>query len=209
MLTQKPVFDEIFGSQGIRLLYTVPFPGQGLFTKEPVANVDDLKGMKIRVAAPIVTNLVQELGAEPTVTEAPEIAQAFLTGMVDAMITGSPVVGLKPWEFSKYFYTADAYESKSALIVNKAAFDALPESVQKVILEVAAEAEQRGWAGMVEDDQKNIKLMTDNGMIVEPPSPELMTGLRAAGAEVLAKWRTSAGDEANAVIDTFEVAKKQ
>lgn len=201
---QKPVLDEIFAKQGIKLAYSVPLPGMGFYTKTEINSVDDLKGMKIRISSPIVGDLVKELGGEPVVTDPSEISQAFMTGMASAMITGSPAVSVKPWEFSKYFYPTNTTHTKSAVIMNQAAFDQLPEDIQKVVLEVAAETQARGWTMMVEDDQANLKIMGEHGMTVMTPSEDFMKGLWAGGDRVIEKWKAGGGEQANGIIDALQ-----
>lgn len=41
---QRPMVEARLAKQGLRLLYAVPWPGQGFYTKKPIASLDDLKG---------------------------------------------------------------------------------------------------------------------------------------------------------------------
>ena len=52
--------------RGLRLLYSVAWPGQGIYTKDPLKSVDDLKGKKIRTYSPLTARLAELLGASPT-----------------------------------------------------------------------------------------------------------------------------------------------
>ena len=55
------------------------------FFKNEVAGLDDLKGLQIRVSDdPVMTGLVKDLGANPTVVSFTELYSALQTGVVDA-----------------------------------------------------------------------------------------------------------------------------
>ena len=44
----RPYIEKRFDAQGIKLLYSVPWPPQGIYTKKPLASIADLKGSKFR-----------------------------------------------------------------------------------------------------------------------------------------------------------------
>ena len=55
------------------------------FFKDAVAGIDDLKGLQIRVSDdPVMTGLVRDLGANPTVVSFTELYSALQTGVCDA-----------------------------------------------------------------------------------------------------------------------------
>src|SRR6185436_4809846 len=85
-------------------------PGQGIYTKNPLKSVDDLKGTKFRTYSPQTARLAELLGSSPTVIQVPEIPQAFATGTVHAMITSSATgTSSKAWEFVKNYYLTNAF----------------------------------------------------------------------------------------------------
>src|SRR3546814_9557070 len=45
---QKPFVEARLAKQGLRLLYIVPWPGQGFYTKKPIESLADLQGVKFR-----------------------------------------------------------------------------------------------------------------------------------------------------------------
>jgi TRAP-type C4-dicarboxylate transport system substrate-binding protein len=97
---QKPLLEKKLDGRGLKLLFSVPWPGQGIYTKEPLKSVEDLKGTKFRTYSPLTARLAELLGASPTVIQVPEIPQMFATGAVQAMITSSATgTSTKAWEF--------------------------------------------------------------------------------------------------------------
>ena len=69
-----PVRGIFYGEEGFRHFFTV----------KPVATIDDLKGMKLRVSNdPVMNGMVEGLGANPTVVSFGELYSALQTGVVD------------------------------------------------------------------------------------------------------------------------------
>lgn len=69
-----PVRGLFYGEEGFRHFFTV----------KPVATIDDLKGMKLRVSNdPVMNGMVEGLGANPTVVAFGELYSALQTGVVD------------------------------------------------------------------------------------------------------------------------------
>src|SRR3546814_11110299 len=105
------------------------------------------------------------MGAVPTKIEAAELTQAFATGVADSMISsGSTGYDSKIWEHVKYWYDVQAWLSKNMVVVNKAAWEGLDETLQKVVLEAAANAEKAGWAQARELSDWYTEQRAANGM---------------------------------------------
>ena len=130
---QKPYLEKKLLARGARLLYSVAWPGQGIYAKNPLKSVADLKGVKFRTYSPQTARLAELLGASPTVIQVPEIAQAFATGSIHAMITSSATgTSTKAWEFVKHYYTTNAFHPKNIVAVYRHAYDELSADPQFV-----------------------------------------------------------------------------
>src|SRR5919204_5926815 len=79
---QKPILEKHLLGRGLKLLYSVAWPGQGIYTKEPLKSVADLKGTKFRTYSPLTARLAELLGASPTVVQVPDVPQMFATGAI-------------------------------------------------------------------------------------------------------------------------------
>jgi len=202
---QKPVAEELLDKQGMMLLYSVAWPPQGLYSKKEIKTVDDLKGLKFRSYNATLEKFAAAIGAAPTQVEAPDIAQAFTTGRVEAMIT-SPSTGVdsKAWDFLTHYTDIQAWIPKNVVVVNKSAFRKLDKATQDAVLAAAATAEQRGWEKSKEENTKQVKVLKDNGINVITPSPELMTGLKAAGVSILEDWKKAAGADGEKILKAYQ-----
>ena len=187
---QKPLLVKKLQARGLRLLYSVAWPGQGIYTKPPLKSVDDLKGTKFRTYSPQTARLAELLGASPTVIQVPEVPQAFATGTISAMITSSATgTSTKAWEFVKNYYLTNAFHPKNVVVVNDRAFNQLPENVKKAILAAAAEAETRGWEFAKQREQSANKELATNGMTLHEPDAAMKAAFRKVGDTMLADAR--------------------
>jgi len=201
---QKPVVSALLAKQGLMVLFSVPWPPQGLYTNGEVTSVADLAGLKFRAYNAALERFVALAGAAPTQVEAPDIPQAFATGQVEAMIT-SPSTGVssKAWDFVSTYTPINAWVPKNIVVVNKAAFDGLAPAVQKAILDAAAVAETRGWKMSRAETAAKTAELAANGMNVVQPSAKLMEGLRAIGAQMQEEWKASASEEAKSIMTNY------
>ena len=201
---QKPLLEKKLLARGARLLYAVAWPGQGIYTKNVLKSVGDLKGVKFRTYSPQTARLAELLGASPTVIQVPEIAQAFATGTVHAMITSSATgTSTKAWEFVKNYYVTNAFHPKNIVAVNERAFQRLPDAQKKALLDSAATAEQRGWDLSRQRESAANKLLADNGMTLHTPDAAMRTAFTKVGDTILAEWQKSAGADGEAIISAY------
>jgi TRAP-type transport system periplasmic protein len=201
---QKPLMDKKLGEQGLMLLYSVPWPPQGIHSKRPVNSAADLKGIKWRAYSPATARIAELVGAQPVTVQAAELSQALATGVVESTMTsGSTGVDSKLFEHLKYYYDAQAWLPKNAVIVNKASFDALDAPTQAAVLKAAADAELRGVAASKRVNTESIEKLKASGMQVLPPSVALKADMKAVGDTMLKEWLDKAGPEGKQLIDAF------
>ena len=161
-VAQKPVLEKMLGAQGMKLLYAVAWPPQGIYTKKEIGSVADLRGIKWRAYSPATAKIAELIGAQPVTIQAAELGQALATGVVESyMSSGSTGYDSKTYESLKYFYDTQAWLPKNAIIVNKKAFDALDPATQAALSRVAATAETRGWQVSEEKNEWYKKALTE------------------------------------------------
>lgn len=205
---QKALLNKKLEAQGMMLLYSVAWPPQGIYANKEVNKVDDLKGVKWRAYSPVTARIAELVGAQPVTIQQSELAQAMATGVVEAFMTsGSTGWDTKVYEYMKRFYDTQAWLPKNAVIVNKKAFDALSDKSKKALLEAGAAAEKAGWALSEEKTGWYLKQLSENGMQIVKPAPELMSGLSKVGETMLKEWLDRAGPDGQKVIDDFRAAK--
>ena len=201
---QKPFLEKKLQGRGMKLLYSVAWPGQGLYTKDPVKSIGDLKGLKMRTYSPLTARLAELLGASPTVVQVPEVPQMFATGAMHAMVTSSATgTTTKAWEFVKNYYKTNAWNPKDIVMVNARAFDRLPKGQQGALLKAAAAAEPRGWEMSKAREKEGDEMLAKNGVAVSEPSPELRASLARIGLQMAGEWEKAAGAEGQALLKAY------
>lgn len=200
----RPIIEEKLAEQGLTLLFAVPWPGQNIYTKEPISSVKDLEGTAFRAYNTSTERLAQLMGAVPTQIETGDIPTAFATGRVGAMIT-SPSTGVssQAWDFSKVYTETQAWLPKNMVIVNTAALEQLPEDQRAALMEAAKEAETRGWQMSETETTEAVKTLQDNGMEIVQPSEQLSDELAEIGDTMTSEWLEAAGDEGKAVVEDY------
>ena len=201
---QRPLLEKKFGEQGMLLLYAVAWPPQGIYSKKPLASVADLKGSKWRAYSPATARIGELVGAQPVTVQAAEVSQALATGVIESyMSSGSTGFDTKTYEHLKYWYDTQAWLPKNAVVVNKAAFDALDAATQAVVQKAAAEAEARGWAASQRVNIETQDKLKANGMNIVAPSAQLKADMKKVGDTMLTEWLDKAGPDGKSLVEAF------
>jgi TRAP-type C4-dicarboxylate transport system substrate-binding protein len=201
----KPAMEKVLADKGLKLLYAVPWPPQGLYNKKPVKSAADMKGIKFRAYNAATSRLAELMGAVPTKIEAAELSQAFATGVADSMISsGSTGYDRKIWEHVKYWYDVQAWLPKNMVVVNIEAWNALDGKTQGIVVDAAAAAEKAGWAKAEELSDWYKEQLAGNGMVVEGPSDKLRADFMKIGDTMSKEWLDRAGADGKAVIDAYK-----
>ena len=202
---QKPAVEKKLASQGMMLLYAVPWPPQGIYAKKDIDKIEDMRGLKWRAYNVGTARIADLVGAQPVTIQAAELTQALATGVVNAfMSSGSTGYDSKVWESLTHFYDTQAWLPKNIVFVNKAAFDALDKPTQEGVLKAAKTAEERGWATAREKSAWYLEQFKAKGMKVAPPSDALKAGFMKVGEQLAADWTKKAGSDGQAVLDAYK-----
>jgi TRAP-type C4-dicarboxylate transport system substrate-binding protein len=205
---QKPVLEKKLQGRGLHLLYAVAWPGQGLYTKDPIKSVADLKGQKMRTYSPLTSRLAELLGCTSVQVQVSEVPQMFATGGMQAMVTSSATgTATKAWEFVKNYTKTNAWNPKNVVVVNQRAFSRLPKQQQDALLKAAAAAEPRGWEMSKAREKEGDETLEKNGVAVTEASPELRSALAKIGQQMAGEWEKSAGADGQAILKAYRAKK--
>lgn len=190
--------------QGLTILYGVSWPGQGLFTQEPIDSVTDLSGKKMRIQNPATAAMAELFGAVPVRVESADIPQAMETGIIEAFITsGSTGADKKAWDYITHFYDVMAYVPKNVTFVNTQMLESLSEEQQNAILAAAAAAEARGWWMMEKEIEEKQATLCSNVTCPSPIPPELSAELEEVGQQLTDRWLEKAGADGEAILAKY------
>lgn len=198
---QRPLVEAHMAAQGLKALYAVPWPPQGLFSVSPVKLAADFKGTRMRTYNPATVRIAELLGATPVDVPMVEVNKALSAGKLDSMIT-SALTGVENevWSHIRQYYGFNAWFPKNIVFVNQQAFDALPAAARQAVTQAAADAEARGWAMSAAVAEESVAELQRKGIKVERASAELDAELKRLGERFSREWVQSVGNEANKIF---------
>ena len=200
----KPELTSLLASQNLHLLYSVPWPPQGLYFKKEVNSVADMEGIKFRSYNTATARLAELAGMIPTQIEAAEISQAFATGVAESMVSsGSTGYDRKVWESLTHFYEVDAWLPRNYVFVNSGAWEELSDETKNVVNGCAGLAEYAGLWRAIHYHQFTLGELAKNGMTVQRAGETLQGELKEFGMIMTDEWLEVAGDVGSAVVEDF------
>ena len=201
----KPTLTQVLADQNLTLLYSVPWPPQGLYFKKEVNSVADMAGIKFRSYNTATARLAELTGMLPVSVEAAEISQAFATGVAEAMVSsGSTGYDRKVWESLTHFYEVDAWLPRNYIMVNSDVWAGTSDANKNVITACANFAEYAGTWRSKEYTGFTLQGLRDGGMTVGPAGDALVGELKEIGATMTAEWLEAAGAEGASIVDAFK-----
>lgn len=202
-----PVVAEVLAEDNLHYLYSVPWPPQGFYFRNPVNSVADMNGVKFRSYSTATARLAELTGMIPVQIEAAEISQAFATGVADSMISsGATGYDRKVWEHLNHFYVVDAWLPRNAVFVNMDAWNDLDDATKTVMNDCAAAAKAEGLTRSKDYTDFTLNGLREGGMTVEPASETLVGELQAIGATMTDEWLAGAGEAGQAIVDAYKAA---
>ncbi len=178
--------DEIYGEHGLKAFYGQCIgPETSGWFKKPIESLDQLRGLKMRFFG-LGSQVMQKLGVSTQLLAAAEIYPALERGVIDATEFSMPNMDIKLGfhQIAKNNYYPGWHQQVSCneFLMNRAAFDALPDHYQAMI-EVAGKAQS--IYTYAETEAQNFKAMGEMkdkyGGNVSPSVPT--TGTSPSGPE--------------------------
>ncbi len=200
----KAPMDKLLAAQGMKMLFSVPWPPQGIYSKREISSVADLRGIKWRAYSPATAKIAELIGAQPVQIQAAELSQALATGVVESyMSSGSTGYDSKTYEHIKNWYDTQAWLPKNGVIVNMKAFNALDAATQAAVVKASQDAEARGWKVSEAKNEEYKTLLAGKGMKILKPAPKLMADMQQVGGIMLTDWQKAAGAEGTAIVADY------
>ncbi|HBP5007382.1 hypothetical protein IPC762_05425 [Pseudomonas aeruginosa] len=177
------VVDGLIQAQGLSLLgvFADGMGGAG-FTKE-IANPEQPgvdKGMRIRVWPGGTTHrtLMEKFGYQVATIPWAELYTGMQTGVVDGQIGGSPEMSNSNFkDITKTWVQYNDHLELSWFVINSERLSALPKADQDLLIQVAQDISSKRFDEVQVADDKQLKLMEENGTKVVRLTPEQLQAL--------------------------------
>ncbi len=193
------------------LLYAVPVSPPLLFTRVPLDGDTALHGLELRVpsdgAKVELASLLavsRHLGAVPVPTGTWSLPAAFEEGRLEAMfLPPDQALGLGVQRFAPYVYRVHLWLSKSAVVLNRGAFEALEPALRDALLEAARGAEERGWRLSRREAERQHARMEERGFFPTKAPVRLWADIAETRRKSTVEWTERTGEEGVGVIQAF------
>jgi TRAP-type C4-dicarboxylate transport system substrate-binding protein len=162
-----------------------------IHTRRPIASLDDLKGLKIRVNNPTEAATFEKLGMQGIVMPVNQIADAIGSGAIDgAALPPAMLAEFGVGRLATYHYMIHADAPSLALVMSRAKFASLPPRAQDIIRKHSGEwSVSQSNAFFEEINAKSMQqLLSDPKRHVIFPSQAERIRIDAAFKEVIGEW---------------------
>ncbi len=183
-----------FGQKGVTLLASYTYPLQFMWGRKKIEALDDLKGLKMRVAQPEQGEFVRRFGGTSITMSAPEVPSALDRGVVDGIFTAG--VGAVLWkDLLKYGYQLIINVNNSYLIANTEAFNKLSPALQAKVRAVAADTARWNQETMQKEEADSVQTLTAMGYTFTTATPDDTARAVNAMKPYWDEWASSRGPD--------------
>jgi TRAP-type transport system periplasmic protein len=167
----KPYIEKAFAQKGSTVLASYTYPLQFVWGRKKLASLDDIKGMKLRVAQPEQGELVRRFGGVSITMSAPEVPSALDRGVVDGIFTAG--VGAVLWkDLLKFGYVLIVNVNNSYFIANTDAYRKLSPQLQDQLRKAAEDGARWDQDTMKTEEAESVQLLKSAGYTFTPAKPE-------------------------------------
>jgi TRAP-type transport system periplasmic protein len=167
----KPYIEKSFGDKGTTVLASYTYPLQFIWGRKKIESLDDIKGLKLRVAQPEQGEFVRSFGGTSITMSAPEVPSALDRGVVDGIFTAG--VGAVLWkDLLKYGYVLIVNVNNSYFIANTDAYNKLSPDLQGKLRKVAEDTARWDQETMQKEEAESVQVLTAAGYVFTKANPD-------------------------------------
>ncbi len=201
----KPYYEMIFANNNQKLLYASPWPPSGIWAKNPVASIEDLKNLKIRTYDANGTITLKAAGAAPIQLSWADVVPQLSTGGIQAVLTSAEGgTNAKFWEHLDHFTEINYAMPLNMVHINQDTYDDLPSELQQAVLDAAAAASDHNWQAVIKRVEANYADMKANDTtVVSDVDKNYLKALSKAGNDALAQWLEKTGGSGKRILTEY------
>jgi TRAP-type C4-dicarboxylate transport system substrate-binding protein len=190
----QPYIERSFAAKGSTVLAAYSYPMQVVWGRKKLESLDDIKGLKLRVAAPEQGEFVRRFGGTSITMSAPEVPSALDRGVVDGIFTAG--VGAVLWkDLLKYGYLLVVNVNNSYLIANTEAYGKLSPGLQATLRKVSRDAGRWNQETMRTEEAASQKTLGDAGYVLTPAKPAEISRAVSTMTPYWDEWAKARGPE--------------
>ncbi|MBN2282571.1 MAG: TRAP transporter substrate-binding protein DctP [Deltaproteobacteria bacterium] len=156
--------------------------------KDPVVQIEDFKGKRMRAYGQTISYFEEALGASPTMMSSGEVYQALQKGTIDGAMSGITSFDARKWyEVAKHVPDVTFTPYPYVIVANLKFWNSLPEDLQKVFLDGAITIEEFTKKAAQEAHDKSRDVCEKNGVVFDAISDEELARWRQVSVPILMK----------------------
>jgi TRAP-type C4-dicarboxylate transport system substrate-binding protein len=194
---------------GINPAVVVSWDGGAYFSNRRIEKVEDFSGPQWRTHAPMLSQLIEELGGSTIGMPFEELYPSLERGLVDAYTTTVPAMhAARLDEVTKYVIEAPQGTSLAVVMVSDAALNSLPDDVRKnVVAELKAINNEVGPRLYQEYIDLLQGIREEGGMeLIKFSDEEAAKVTEIAKKTVWSKWLEATGERGEQLIQKIQSA---
>ena len=185
-------FDKVGEYKGVKLLGVFTHgPGQ-MFTKRPIAGINDVQGLKIRTGGGVAEAVAKALGASAFVKPAPESYELLKGGVADGVFF--PLESIVSFKLETVLeqatlFPGGMYSSAFGFFMNEDKWNKLPKADQDAIAKLSGEHIAR-LAGQSWDeaDKKGLEALKKSSVKIVNADPAFVAEVQKRSAPIVDDW---------------------
>lgn len=180
-----------------------------LTTKKQVKRMEDVKGLKLRIAGGAPTEYIKSLGGVPVAVGMGDVYTNLQRGILDGMaVAMGTIATFRFYEVAKYLTHVPLFHYNACRVMNPNTWNGLPKDLQDAIMSVSGLEASRQWGKGTFDEGGKIARdawrKAGYEVIEYTPPPEELARWKAAAQPFIDKWvkdMTNAGyNDAKAIL---------
>jgi len=190
-------FDKVGEYKGVKLLGVFTHgPGQ-MFTKRPIASINDVQGLKIRTGGGVAEAVAKALGASAFVKPAPESYELLKGGVADGVFF--PMESIISFKLDTVLeqatlFPGGMYSSAFGFFMNEDKWSKLPKpdqaAIEKLSGEYLARLAGQSWD---EADRKGLEALKKSGVKIVNADAAFVAEVQKRSAPIIDDWIKKAG----------------
>ena len=190
----RPYIEKMFAQKGSTVLAAYTYPLQYMWGRKKLESLEDLRGMKMRVAQPEQGEFVRRFGGTSITMSAPEVPSALDRGVVDGIFTAG--VGAVLWKDQlKYGYQLIVNVNNSYFIVNNDAYAKLSPDLKAKLKKATEDAARWNQETMQKEEAESTQVLTTAGYVFTKGKPEEIARAVDAVKPYWDEWAKSRGPD--------------
>lgn len=158
--------EDLMLQSGMRSLGYFTRGPRNITSNKPINTPDDLKGFIIRTPqSPMTVAAFEAMGAKPTPMAFGEVFTSLQQGVIDGQ--ENPLAMIKTGAFSevqKYVNVTEHLRAWVYIVIGEQKFQSLPEDLQQIVLEAAAEMQEYEHELFLEEEEALKAELQESGM---------------------------------------------